>query len=134
MLKELRHALAQASGTGPLADAGPSAPAITVVLPAYRSARQIAGVLGGIPDCVRHVLVVDDASPDDLQEVLAGVSDPRLEVLRHAENRGVGAAMKTGFNGFGQAIAVTAADEPMASLYRGDRQDPRKSDNVVRLR
>ena len=45
-----------------------------------------------------------------------------------------GAAMKTGFNGFGEAIAVTVADEPMASLYRGDRVDPRQSDNVVSLR
>jgi ornithine decarboxylase len=45
-----------------------------------------------------------------------------------------GAAMKTGFNGFGEAIAVTVEDEPMASLYRGDRPDPRHSDNVVSLR
>jgi len=45
-----------------------------------------------------------------------------------------GSAMKTGFNDFGQAIAVDVADEPMASLYRGDRQDPRQSDNVVSLR
>ena len=45
-----------------------------------------------------------------------------------------GSAMKTGFNGFGQAIAVNVADEPMASLYRGDRVDPRQSDNVVSLR
>ena len=45
-----------------------------------------------------------------------------------------GAAMKTGFNGFGEAIAVVATDEPMASLYRGDRPDPRTSDNVISLR
>ncbi len=45
-----------------------------------------------------------------------------------------GAAMKTGFNGFGNAVAVNVADEPMASLYRGDRVDPRVSDNVVSLR
>ncbi len=45
-----------------------------------------------------------------------------------------GAAMKTAFNGFGQAEAVGATDEPMASLYRGDRADPRQSDNVVSLR
>lgn len=45
-----------------------------------------------------------------------------------------GAAMKTGFNGFGEAIAVTVEDEPMTSLYRGDRADPRQSDNVVSLR
>ena len=45
-----------------------------------------------------------------------------------------GAAMRTAFNGFGQGAAVPVADEPMASLYRGDRADPRESDNVVSLR
>ena len=45
-----------------------------------------------------------------------------------------GAAMKTGFNGFGAAQAVIVSDEPMASLYTGERQDQRRSDNVVSLR
>jgi ornithine decarboxylase len=45
-----------------------------------------------------------------------------------------GAAMKTGFNGFGAAQAVIVTDEPMASLYTGEREDPRRSDNVVSLR
>ena len=45
-----------------------------------------------------------------------------------------GAAMKTGFNGFGNAQQIVVGDEPMASLYRGDRVDPRASDNVVSLR
>ena len=45
-----------------------------------------------------------------------------------------GAAMRTAFNGFGQGAAIDVADEPMSSLYRGDRLDPRVSDNVVSLR
>ncbi|MET0252241.1 MAG: type III PLP-dependent enzyme [Novosphingobium sp.] len=45
-----------------------------------------------------------------------------------------GAAMKTAFNGFGETDVYTVEDEPMASQYRGDRIDPRVSDNVVRLR
>ncbi len=45
-----------------------------------------------------------------------------------------GAAMRTGFNGFGTGPVETVSDEPMASLYRGDRVDPRVSDNVVSLR
>lgn len=45
-----------------------------------------------------------------------------------------GAAMKTAFNGFGAGEVVVTTDEPMASLYRGDREDPRVSDNVVSLR
>ena len=44
-----------------------------------------------------------------------------------------GAAMRTDFNGFGEAIAADVADEPMVSLYTG-RPDPRASDNVVNLR
>lgn len=44
-----------------------------------------------------------------------------------------GAAMKTRFNGFGTAEAVIVADEPMASLYTGERELP-QSDNVVSLR
>lgn len=45
-----------------------------------------------------------------------------------------GAAMKTGFNGFGATEAAIVEDEPMASLYRGERIDQRVSDNVVSLR
>ncbi len=45
-----------------------------------------------------------------------------------------GAAMKTAFNGFGEGPVAVVGDEPMASLYRGDRADPRVSDNVVSLR
>ncbi|WP_298333215.1 type III PLP-dependent enzyme [uncultured Erythrobacter sp.] len=44
-----------------------------------------------------------------------------------------GAAMKTGFNGFGDAEVVTAADEPMMSLFDGSRARP-GADNVVSLR
>ncbi len=45
-----------------------------------------------------------------------------------------GAAMKTAFNGFGQASNIDVSDEPMASQYLGNRRDPRQSDNVVSLR
>jgi ornithine decarboxylase len=45
-----------------------------------------------------------------------------------------GAAMRTAFNGFGLSHPVEVSDEPMASQYLGNRQDPRRSDNVVSLR
>ena len=44
-----------------------------------------------------------------------------------------GAAMKTGFNGFGNAEQFVVSDEPMASLFDGSRQRP-EADNVVNLR
>jgi len=45
-----------------------------------------------------------------------------------------GAAMKTAFNGFDATDVFEVTDEPMSSQYRGDRRDPRVSDNVVSLR
>ncbi len=44
-----------------------------------------------------------------------------------------GAAMKTGFNGFGDAECVIVTDEPMLSLFNGTRERP-EADNVVNLR
>ncbi len=44
-----------------------------------------------------------------------------------------GAAMRTGFNGFGVAVLADVADEPMASQYLGIRR-VRLPDNVVQLR
>ncbi len=68
-----------------------------MVIPAYRVATLIAGVIARIPPAVTHIIVVDDASPDNVQEVLRRILDPRLIVLSHPANRGVGGAMKTGF-------------------------------------
>jgi dolichol-phosphate mannosyltransferase len=72
-------------------------PAIAVVIPAYRVASHIVSVITRVPSDVRHIIVVDDASPDQLQEALAKLSERRLIILRHDVNRGVGGAMKTGF-------------------------------------
>jgi len=44
-----------------------------------------------------------------------------------------GAAMKTGFNGFGNAEKAIVTDEPMMSCFAGDRERP-ATDNVVNLR
>lgn len=72
-------------------------PSIAVVIPAYRVAELIGDVIHRIPPAVSHVVVVDDASPDGLSRVLSGIRDPRVAIVRHDQNRGVGGAMKTGF-------------------------------------
>ena len=66
---------------------------IAVVIPAFRVARHIANVIRGIPEFISEIVVVDDASPDDTAEVVGGLADPRVHLLRHEHNGGVGAAM-----------------------------------------
>jgi glycosyltransferase involved in cell wall biosynthesis len=80
---------------------------IAVVIPCYRVEREIGAVLAAVPGYVRHILVIDDASPDRTSEIVAGTaqSDSRIELIRHAKNLGVGGAMKTGF---ARALALGA--------------------------
>lgn len=72
---------------------------IAAVIPAYRVEREIESVLCGLPPYLQHVIVVDDASPDRTSELVTALAglDPRIVLLRHEQNRGVGSAMVTGF-------------------------------------
>jgi glycosyltransferase involved in cell wall biosynthesis len=67
------------------------------VIPCYNVAPQIAGVISAMPDYVDQVVAVDDGSRDDTLKALEAASDKRVALLRHEKNRGVGAAMRTGF-------------------------------------
>jgi len=72
---------------------------IAVVVPCYRVEKEIQSVLLGIPKYVKHILVVDDASPDATAEIVAALAkkDKRIALIRHAKNQGVGGAMASGF-------------------------------------
>jgi dolichol-phosphate mannosyltransferase len=72
---------------------------IAIIIPAYRVERNIEVVLAGLPSYIKHIIVVDDASPDstaDLVDALAQ-KDRRLTLIRHTQNQGVGGAMISGF-------------------------------------
>jgi glycosyltransferase involved in cell wall biosynthesis len=95
---------------------------VAVVVPAWEEAPRIARVLRGIPPWVDRVIVVDDASVDATSAVASGVADPRIEVLRHERNRGVGAAIATGYR---RALAGTGGPGDAYVVMAGDGQmDP----------
>lgn len=72
---------------------------LAVVIPAYRTEKEILAVLQGIPAFIRHIIVVDDASPDSSADLVtaAAKKNRRILLVRHAKNQGVGGAMVTGF-------------------------------------
>jgi len=70
---------------------------IAVVIPAFNVARHIADVVKAVPDFIDVVIVVEDAATDETARVVRGLEDPRLTVVHHTVNQGVGAAMTTGF-------------------------------------
>lgn len=97
------------------------APRVTVIVPAYCEERLIGTTLRSIPADVSEIIVVDDASPDRTRGEADAVGDPRVTIISHEENRGVGAAIYTGYQaalrGNGDVFVVMAADNQM------DRED-----------
>ncbi len=68
-----------------------AAPRTLLAIPVYNEAKSIDRVLGAVQPYMRHVLVIDDGSMDETPMRLAG---HRVEVVRHAENRGYGRSMQ----------------------------------------
>jgi glycosyltransferase involved in cell wall biosynthesis len=68
---------------------------VGVVVPAFNETRAIAKTVATIPDFVDSIFVVDDCSSDDTSA--QAQVNPDVVVLRHPENRGVGAAIATGY-------------------------------------
>jgi glycosyltransferase involved in cell wall biosynthesis len=78
-------------------------PQIAVVIPAYRVRAQILGVLDRIGPEVARVYVVDDRCPEGSGALVGeACRDPRVRVLLHEENQGVGGATVSGYR---QALA-----------------------------
>ncbi len=80
-------------------------PSLSVVVCAYDEAENVAAVLEETVDYLRRsaddfeVLVVDDGSRDDTAERAEafGAMEARVRVIRHGRNRGIGAALQTGY-------------------------------------
>ncbi|HMU92071.1 MAG TPA: glycosyltransferase family 2 protein [Anaerolineales bacterium] len=73
---------------------------IVTVIPAYRVQDTITTVLKDLPAYIKHIIVVDDASPDSSVKLVtaAAQQDPRIILIRHERNQGVGGAMISGFH------------------------------------
>ena len=109
-------------------------PKVTVVITTYNRA-------GLLPRAVESVLaqtytdyeiiIVDDCSSDNTQEVIAGFDDPRIHSFRHERNRGLSAARNTAlFNARGEYVALLDDDDewlPMNLELRVRRFDSASS-------
>jgi glycosyltransferase involved in cell wall biosynthesis len=72
---------------------------IGVVIPAHNEEKLIGKVIATMPDFVDHIIVVDDKSQDSTADVVQKIaaSNKKVTLLRHEQNRGVGAATATGY-------------------------------------
>jgi glycosyltransferase involved in cell wall biosynthesis len=92
---------------------------VGVVIPAYRVAPHVEKVIRGIPGWIGTILVVDDKSPDDTAAIVERLADPRVTLLRHPVNLGVGGAMASGF-----AEALRRGLDVVVKMDGDDQMDP----------
>lgn len=101
---------------------------VAVVVPAYNEETQIAGVIRTVPGFVDWVVVVDDRSTDATLDVAERCAKEyvRVVVMAHEDNRGVGAAIRTGY----QKAMELGAD--VVAVMAGDGQmDPAELESIV---
>ncbi|CAM5574420.1 hypothetical protein MAUB1S_09655 [Mycolicibacterium aubagnense] len=72
---------------------------IAIVVPCHNEQRNLPTVIETIPDYCDAIVVVDDKSTDDTVAVAmrAREKDPRVVILQHEVNQGVGGAIATGY-------------------------------------
>ena len=72
---------------------------ISVVIPSYNVSKHIEEVINGLPAEISFIIVVNDCSTDATQSVLEqlAVTNPKIHIVVHTSNQGVGGAMISGY-------------------------------------
>ena len=86
---------------------------IAVAIPSYKVQNHVLDVIARMPPQVRRIYVIDDKCPNGSGELVRQqCSDPRVRVIFHEENQGVGGAVRTGYQ--------AALDEGMDIVVKVD--------------
>jgi dolichol-phosphate mannosyltransferase len=97
-----------------------SRPRLAIVIPCYGVLDHIVDVVRGIPPWVDCIFAVDDACPQKSGQHLARqCADPRLKILYHEKNQGVGGAVITGYQ-----AALAAGCDIVVKMDGDNQMDP----------
>lgn len=93
---------------------------IAVVIPCYRAGELVLPLLARIGPEVGWIVVVDDACPLNTADLVEQrVNDPRVRIVRHEHNQGVGGAVVSGY----KAALLTPA-QAVVKLDSDGQMDP----------
>ena len=94
---------------------------IAVVIPCFRVRRHIMDVIARIGSEVAAIYVVDDCCPEESGNLVsAQCTDPRVQVVFHTKNLGVGGAVITGYQS-----AIADGHEILVKVDGDGQMDPR---------
>ena len=101
---------------------------VCVVVPAYNEEKLIGITIKTVPKFVDIIVVIDDGSTDKTAEIVEEIAknNYRVHFIQHDKNRGVGAALKTGY------IWCRENDMDIAVIINGDYQmDPKDMPDLI---
>ena len=99
---------------------------IGVVVPAYNEEKLIKDTIETIPDFVDRIYIIDDGSTDNTPNIIKTLKDPRIHLIQHNPNKGLGASIASGYK--------KALEENMGivAVMAGDNQmDPNQLPNLI---
>ncbi len=97
-----------------------ASPSVHVVIPSYKVTAHILDLISRIGPEVGTILVVDDACPEGSGELVQQqCHDPRVRVMFHDDNRGVGGAVMTGYR-----EAIRTGADVIVKLDGDGQMDP----------
>lgn len=72
---------------------------ISVVIPCYNVSKHITEVIAGLPAEIDYIITVNDCSSDSTLTILENLAltNPKIHVINHSMNQGVGGAMISGY-------------------------------------
>ncbi len=86
---------------------------ISIVIPVYNEEKTVQEMIAKVRQIPfgKEIIVVDDGSTDKTAEILHSLQEGSLVLLRHEQNKGKGAALRTGFSrASGEIIIIQDAD------------------------
>ena len=100
---------------------------VWLVVPCYKVKDKILGVIARAPAWIEGIVCVDDACPEHSGDFIeANAHDPRLVVVRLAQNQGVGGATMAGY-----AEAVRRGGQVLVKVDGDDQMDVRYISHLV---
>lgn len=96
-------------------------PTVSVVIPTYNRAHLVGRAIQSVLNQTYQdfeIIVVDDGSTDNTEEVVKSFNDPRIRYIRHDQNRGGSAARNTGIKmARGEYIAFQDSDDEWLPIH-----------------
>ena len=90
-------------------------PLVSIMMPAYNAGKYIGRAIESVLAQTYEnweLVIVDDCSTDNTYEIAASYKDPRIRILRHEQNMGVGLSRNDALSASsGQWVAVLDADD-----------------------